>query len=98
MAQGDVYRTATGLLLIDCQSDTFEHLAVRLTVPLIPLDRSPERRPGLNPVFDIGDVPHVMVTQFAAAVSCNELGDTVADLSAFRIQIVGAFDMLLTGV
>ena len=98
MAQGDVYRTATGLLLVDCQWDTFEYLAIRLTAPLIPLDRSPERRPGLNPIFDIDDVPHVMVTQFAAAVSCKELLDTVADLSAFRVQIAGAFDMLLTGV
>lgn len=98
MAQCDVYRTSTGLLLVDCQSDTFGDLATRLTAPLIPLDRSPERRPRLNPVFDIGDEPHVMLTQFAAAVSCRELADKIAALSAFRFQIVGAFDMLLTGI
>jgi toxin CcdB len=98
MAQCDVYRTSTGLLLVDCQSDTFGYLAMRLTAPLIPLDRSPERRPRLNPVFDIRDEQYVMITQFSAAVSCRDLVEKVADLAAFRFQIVGAFDMLLTGV
>ena len=66
--------------------------------PLIPLDRSPERRARLNPVFDIDGQFYAMVTQFAATVGATDLKTKVTTLTAFRFDIVGAFDMLLTGV
>jgi len=39
-----------------------------------------------------------MVTQFAAALSRGALQTCIADLSAYRFDIIGAFDMMLTGV
>jgi toxin CcdB len=98
MAQFDVFRSTDGNLLLDCQSDALSHLATRMVVPLVPLDRSPERRARLNPVFDIGEEPHVLLTQFAAAVRHKELKTRVASLLPYRFDIISAFDMMLTGV
>ena len=98
MAQFDVFRTAHGELLLDCQSEAFANLKTRLAAPLIPIDDSPPRRARLNPVFEIDGHAYAMVTQFAAAVGTNALQAKVANLVEFRFDIVGAFDMLLTGV
>ena len=98
MPQFDVYRTAQGELLLDCQSDALGHLTTRLATPLMPPNRAPERRPQMNPVFEINGQPYVMVTQFAAAVRIRELRDRFANLETHRLEIIGAIDMLLTGV
>ena len=98
MPQFDVFRTVGGELLLDCQSDALSHLSTRLTAPLLPIDRSPEGRPRLNPVFEIDGRPYAMVAQFSAAVGLSELRTRVTNLAAFRFDIIGAFDMLLTGV
>ncbi|KQT34941.1 hypothetical protein ASG29_01990 [Sphingomonas sp. Leaf412] len=98
MAQFDVFRATDGGLLVDCQSDALAYLATRLTAPLMPLSKAPEGRPRINPVFDIFDEPHVLVTQFAASIRKTELRRRVADLTPYRLEIVSAFDVLLTGV
>ncbi|MBW6524047.1 CcdB family protein [Sphingomonas sp. RHCKR47] len=98
MAQFDVYDAGDGSLLIDCQSDSLGYLATRLSAPLIPLERAPDRRLRLNPIFDVNDETYVLVTQFAAAVRCADLRNRVATLAAHRDTIIAAFDMLLTGV
>jgi toxin CcdB len=97
MPQFDVFR-AQGELLLDCQSDALGYLATRIVAPLIPIDRAPERRPRLNPVIEIDGQPHVMVTQFAATVHSNELRTRITNLAVHRLEIIGAFDMLLTGI
>jgi toxin CcdB len=98
MPQFDVFRTADGELLLDCQSEALGYLATRMTAPLLPIERAPERRVRLNPVFEIGGESYVMVTQFAAAVSSKDLRAKVTNLGTYRFDVIGAFDMLLTGV
>ena len=98
MGQFDVFRDARGELLLDCQSETLGHLSTRIVAPLIPIDRAPERRARLNPVFDIEGQAYAMVTQFATALRVSELRTRVVSLNDRRLEIVGAFDMLLTGV
>ena len=98
MAQFDVFRTAGGDILLDCQSDALAHLATRVVAPLVPLDRSPDRRARLNPVFDIGEEELVLLAQFTATVRRNELKTRIATLQPHRYDILGAFDMVLTGV
>lgn len=98
MAQFDVYRGRQDELLLDCQSDALAYLGTRLVAPLIPIERAPERRPRLNPVFEIDGADYSMVTQHAAAVHASELRAKVTDLDRHRFDIIGAFDMLLTGV
>ena len=98
MPQFDIYDTGDGSLLIDCQSDSLGYLMTRLAAPLMPLERAPERRPRLNPIFDVNGETYVLVTQFAAAVRCADLRNRVATLAPHRDTIIAAFDMLLTGV
>ncbi|WP_375396078.1 CcdB family protein [uncultured Sphingomonas sp.] len=98
MPQFDVYRTSEGNLLLDCQSEALSHLATRLTAPLLPADQSPEQRTRLNPDFEIDGRSYVMVTQFAAAVSVRILRTKVTNLAHAHFRIIGAFDMMLTGV
>jgi len=98
MPQFDVYRSAEGALLLDCQSDALGFLATRLVVPLLPSARAPARQARLNPVVSVGGEDYVMVTQFAATVPVRELKQATANLGGARYEIINAFDVLLTGV
>ena len=97
MAQFDVHRLG-GALVVDCQSNLLDHLNTRLVVPLMVRDRAPAPAERLNPLFAIGGVDHVMVTQFATAVERRELGAPVASLADRSFEIVGALDVLISGV
>lgn len=98
MAQFDVYRGTQSELLVDCQSDALGNLGTRIVAPLIPIADAPERKARLNPVFEIDGERYAMVTQFATAVRTNELRRHVTHLGSYRFDIVGALDMLITGV
>lgn len=99
MAQFDVHRLKSGLgLVIDCQSDLLDDLNTRFVVPLIPEQDAPRPARRLNPIFGIADGRHVMLTQFAAAVQRKELGDRVESLRDRAFEIMGALDVLLSGV
>jgi len=97
VAQFDVRRVGRGLV-IDCQSDLLSHLNTRLVVPLIARDQAPAPARRFNPIFSIEGVEHVMDTQFATAVEARELGAFVASLAMHDLEILDAFDILLSGV
>lgn len=97
MAQFDVWRTADGDLVIDCQSDFLNHLNTRLVVPLLTSDQFDVVARRLNPLFMVEDVEHVMYTQFAAAIPASQLAERVVNLDASSIAITSALDMLITG-
>ncbi|WP_442680181.1 CcdB family protein [Sphingomonas sp. ASY06-1R] len=100
MARLDVHARLDGGAgyLLDVQADLLSGLNTRLVVPLLPLDQAPAPAARLNPVFDIAGRPHVMVTQFAAAVHIRELGERVAVLSDAHEIVTAALDLLITGV
>ncbi len=100
MARFDVFARADGGpgYLLDSQADLLSHLNTRFVVPLLPMDAAPRPAARLNPAFEILGVPHVMVTQFAAAVLTRELGEKVASLSEQDTAITNALDMLISGV
>lgn len=97
MARFDVYRRERkpGFLL-DCQADVLADFETRFVVPLLPAARA-ERATRLHPVFDIGDLPCIMVTQLAAAVPVRILGQPVISLAGQHAAIMNALDMLITG-
>ena len=99
MARFDVYRRrgAAGYLL-DCQSDLLAGLNTRFVVPLLSVEEAPPPAARLNPVLTVEGVGQVMVTQFAAAVMKTELGERVASQAEHADRIVGALDVLITGV
>jgi toxin CcdB len=99
MAQFDVHRLSPGGgLVLDCQSDLLQQLNTRFVVPLIPEEDAPQPARRLNPTFVIDGESFVMVTQFAAAVHSNELGEAVASVRDQSFEVIGALDVLISGV
>jgi toxin CcdB len=98
LGQFDVHRLSKGRFAIDCQSDLLSHLQSRLVVPLVPKDSAPRAARRLNPIFEIGEVQHVMLTQFAGTIDRRQLGDVVTSLADRSFEITDALDVLITGV
>jgi toxin CcdB len=98
MAQFDVHTLSKGRLAIDCQSNLLSHLESRLVVPLVPKAAAPRPARRLNPLFDIGGVEHVMLTQFSGAIDRRQLGDVVTSLADCSFEITDALDVLISGV
>jgi toxin CcdB len=99
VSQFDVHRLNSGAgLVIDCQSGLLQHLNTRLVVPLMRSDRAPTPANRLNPAFVIEGCEHVVVTQFAAAISVRELGEVITSMAHRSFDILGALDVLISGV
>jgi toxin CcdB len=52
----------------NCPDHRLMQMSTRAVVPLLPLSEALKPAQTLNPVFDIAGEPHVMVTQYLAAV------------------------------
>ncbi len=99
MARFDLYPNPSvgwGYVL-DVQSDLLDGLNTRMVVPLLAPAHAPLPAQRLNPVFDIDGHPHVMVTQFMAAVPSVALGTVCGNLGKQADQITAAIDMLMQG-
>ncbi len=102
MAQFDVHENRSGdpdvPYLLDIQSDLLDPLATRVVVPLVPASAYGPPLERLTPVFEIGGMPHVMATLDMGGALVSELGPVVRSLAAERDAIIGAIDMLVTGL
>jgi hypothetical protein len=104
MAQFDVHRSLVEPpadevpYLLDVQSDFLQIFDVRVVVPLFRPAGFARPIHHLNPSFRIEDGLVVMATQLIAGTSIRNLGEVVAKLEAHRTKIIGAIDMLITGV
>jgi len=99
LAQFDVHQLKSGRgLVIDCQSDLLGDLNSRFVVPILPRQDAPQPANRLNPIFRVAGAEQVMLTQFAAAVQRQEIGEPVESLREHAFEIMGALDVLLSGV
>jgi toxin CcdB len=99
MARFDVYAYPGGPgLLLDCQADLLDYLNTRLVAPLLPRGEAPRPARQLNPEFVVNGDCYVMVTQYAAAIECRDLGERIGSLAEHDIAILNALDMLIVGV
>ena len=104
MAQFDVHRSLVDPpsddvpFLLDVQSDYLEVFDVRVAIPWFRMASFTRPLHRLNPRFRVKNALVVMATQFIAGTSIRNLGEVVARLEAERDQIIGAIDMLITGV
>lgn len=96
MAQFDYYRFEGGYLL-DVQADVLDGLNTRVVVPLLPQDKAPRPARHLNPVVRIDRRPHVMMTQWMAAIPKSELTRRAGSLAQDRDIIKPALDFLVDG-
>lgn len=87
-----------GGLVIDCQSELHDHFDSRFVIPLIPLKSAPTRTGRLHPSFVVDGSEFVTATHLGTAVQRRELGPSIANLAERRLDIIGAIDVLITGV
>jgi toxin CcdB len=98
MARFDIYqRRGERGYLLDCQSDLLRNLDTRFTVPLFLFDDAPKPAGRLNPIFDVDGQRVVMMTQYAAAITKNLVGNRIGTLEREHDAIMGALDMLMIG-
>lgn len=83
--------------VVDVQADLLNGLKTRIAVPLIPEHEASKPISDLNPVFQIGGQPHVMLTQALASVPSAELRHAVLSLGPHHDAVVRALDLLLVG-
>jgi toxin CcdB len=100
--QFDVHRLKRGsvaTLAIDLQDGSLARLPTRIMAPLVPVKRYDEQPfSGLNPVVEVRGVDHVILFQDLASVPVQALGEVVESLAARRYELVGALDLLFTGI
>jgi toxin CcdB len=99
MARFDVFAHAEGNgYLLDVQANLLRHLNTRMVGPLMPVSAAPLPAQTLNPIFDIDGVPHVMVTQFMAAVPQGLLKAKCLSLQDRSHEVISALDCLFQGI
>jgi toxin CcdB len=98
VARFDVYRVVNvpGYFL-DVQADFLSYLDSRVVIPLVVADGSLIPAKRLNPCFEIEEVGVIMMTELIVAVPKVSLRSAIANLAAFRDEIVGAIDFLMQG-
>ena len=100
MAQFDIYRRQGGSIefLLDLQDEMLESLTTRVVAPLIPLEAIETPMKTLNPRISIGGVHYVLLVHLLAAIPKTALGELAGSARTQRDEIVGAIDLLFTGI
>lgn len=84
---------------VDVQSDLLNSLDTRIVIPLTPLELLEGSAPThLCPIIHLEEGDFVILTQQTTSVPTKILKEEVNDLSAFRNEIIGALDFLITGI
>jgi toxin CcdB len=84
--------------LLDVQSDLLDALATRVVVPLVAKRFAGNVATRLNPQFKIRNVSVVMSTPELAGIPTKSLTRKITNLSGKRDEIIGALDMVFTGI
>lgn len=95
--QYDLYRTATGSLVLILQSDFLQELNTRAVCLALPEKGGPQTAPSLSPVLSAGDIRVRIAPHLVATLTLAELGSHVANLSHERDSIVRSMGLMLTG-
>jgi toxin CcdB len=97
MAQFDLYRLRSGVLVVDLQSDLIGIDASRVVAPLREAGRY-AALPGLTPAGSVDGTDWIVRVQELAAVPGAELQDRMGTLAAHRDALKRALDILIDGV
>lgn len=97
MAQFDVFRLKSGMLVVDLQTDLIGIEASRVVAPLREAGRYAAFA-GLTPRVEIEGTAWIVRLQEMAAVPGAELRDPVTSLAAERDALKRALDILVDGV
>lgn len=97
MAQFDLYRLKTGILVVDLQTDLIGVDASRIVAPLREAGRY-AAFPGLTPTVQIDGTSWIVRVQELAAVPATELRAKVGTLAVHRDALKRALDILIDGI
>jgi toxin CcdB len=97
LAQFDVYRLASGLFVVDLQTDLIGIEASRIVAPLREAGRY-ATFPGLTPAVAFDGQVWIVRVQELAAVAANELRHRAGSLADQRDALKRALDILIDGV
>lgn len=97
MAQFDVYRLQSGILVVDLQTDLLGIDASRIVAPLRE-EGAVAAFPGLTPVVQVDGKGWIVRVQELAAVPGSELRHRVGSLREDRDRLKRALDILIDGV
>lgn len=97
-SQFDVYRTPADSLIVIIQNDLLDGLRVRVVVPLFSYADYGAGASALNPEIKVNGATYVMMTEYIASLTVQELGQKVGSVPDDRDKIVRAVDTLLAGV
>jgi len=84
--------------VLDIQANLLADLQTRVVVPLIRAGSFGRRATRLHPLFSINGEDVVMATHLVAAVRKQTLGDAIASLRDERDVMLGAINVLWSGV
>ena len=105
MAQWSVHRNPSPVsrgevpYLVDVQSDLLAGLGTRVVIPLFKKAAAPAALlTRLTPALRVKGETLVLMTPQMAGMRRKDLGEAVGDLAGKRAEILGALDLLLTGV
>lgn len=104
MAQFSLYQNCgdssdTYPFFIDVQNELLDSLNTRLVIPLIPTELFEHKAPNhLCPLLHIDEGDFVLLTHQMTSVPVSILTSPIHSLEAFRDDIIGAIDFLITGV
>lgn len=97
MAQFDVFRLQSGMLVVDLQTDLIGIDASRIVAPLREAGRY-AAFPGLTPTVEVDGTDWIVRVPELAAVPGAELRDKVTSLASQRDALKRALDILIDGV
>jgi toxin CcdB len=84
---------------VNVQSDLLYDLNTRMVIPLSPQESIGNLgKSKLCPLIDIDGVVFVLLTQQMTSVPCSILKKELGSLEHYRYDILGAIDLLLTGI
>jgi toxin CcdB len=97
MAQFDVFRLKSGMLVVDLQTDLIGIDASRIVAPLREAGKH-VAFPGLTPMVEIDGTVWIVRLQELAAIPGTELRDRLTSLAAQRDALKRALDILIDGI
>ena len=93
--QFDVFRTASGVLVVIVQSDLLDAMRTRVVSPLLPAGTAGRPMRALTPEIRFGEEPLVLMPQLRLIA---ELGRPVGSIAHLRDTVTRAVETLLAGV
>ena len=84
---------------VDVQNNLLGELNTRVVIPLSPYESlNKTNAKKLCPIIKVKKVPCVLLTQQMTSVPRSVLKKKVTSLEKFRYEILGAIDLLITGI